>query len=122
MREIDVKVQVKLPEAGESKKLEDRSLVSYIYVGKPLPVFQDKYGTEPMIQLNDKFESLSGIVPYIDAKKESLSEADISRMIVSIKADAGTKMGIISDIKEELRKVSALNIIYATKKEGKGRD
>jgi biopolymer transport protein ExbD len=116
MREVNLKVKVTEPQASEVKKLEDKSLITYIYVGIPLQAYQDKYGTEPRIQLNDKFEELSAIVPYIDAKKQILSPGEFSKMTVSIKADEEIKMGIITDIKEELRKAMALKINYSTRK------
>ena len=54
MREVELRVQVKssdLPKATEIKKLEKKSLVSYIYVGKPLKEYVGMYGTEPRIQI-----------------------------------------------------------------------
>jgi biopolymer transport protein ExbD len=47
MKETDYKVKIKLPQATEVKKLEKKSLVSYIYVGTPLAAHQAKYGSEP---------------------------------------------------------------------------
>ncbi|MDF1549935.1 MAG: biopolymer transporter ExbD [Bacteroidales bacterium] len=119
MREVELKIQVKVPEATEVTKLENKSLVSYIYVGSPLRAYREKFGTEPRIQLNDKFETLSGIIPFIDAKRATLSEGDAQRMFVSIKADSKTKMGIITDIKEELRLAQALKINYSTRRREK---
>ena len=55
MLETELFVKNKLPEATEIKKLEKKSLVSYIYVGSPLDKFKATYGTEPRIQLNDQF-------------------------------------------------------------------
>ena len=52
MRETTLIVQVRVPEATEVNKLERKSLVSYIYVGRPL---KSMYGTESRIQLNDSF-------------------------------------------------------------------
>jgi biopolymer transport protein ExbD len=117
MRDVDLKVKVGLPQATQVKKLEDKSLTSYIYVGMPIEAYQAKFGTEPRIQLNDKFEQISGIRPFIEAKKERLSPADIAKMTISIKADSKIKMGIITDIKEELRKANALKINYSTRKD-----
>lgn len=119
MREVELKIQVRVPEATEVTKLENKSLVSYIYVGAPLLAYQAKFGTEPRIQLNDKFESISGIIPYIDAQRQKMDEIDIPRMTVSIKADSKTKMGIITDIKEELRTAQALKINYSTRRRDK---
>jgi biopolymer transport protein ExbD len=40
MREVTLKVQFKVPQATELEKLEKKSLVSFIYIGKPMPEFQ----------------------------------------------------------------------------------
>jgi len=117
MREVELKIRVSVPEATEVTKLENKSLVSYIYVGAPLRSYQSKFGTEPRIQLNDKFSNLSDIVGFVDAKRQSMDELDIPRMTVSIKADKNTKMGIITDIKEELKIAQALKINYSTRRE-----
>ncbi len=117
MREVELKIGVKVPSATEVTKLENKSLVSYIYVGAPLAAYRDKFGSEPRIQLNDKFALLSDIVAFVSAKRESMDEMDIPRMTVSIKADAKTKMGIITDIKEELKLAQALKINYSTRRD-----
>lgn len=116
MREVELKVKMGLPEATEVAKIENKTLVSYIYVGSPLPAYEEKYGSEPKIQLNDKFASLSEIVGFIDAKKKSMPESDVKRLMVSIKADQNTNMGIITDVKEELKKANAFKINYASRR------
>lgn len=119
MREVELKLQVRVPEATQVTKLENKSLVSYIYIGAPLKAYQKKYGNEPRIQLNDKFETLDDIIPFINAKIATLSESDAQRMFVSLKADSKTKMGIITDVKEELRTAQALKINYSTRRRNK---
>ena len=116
MREVDLKIKVKLPQATEVKKLEKKSLVSYIYVGAPIKAYQSKFGTEPRLQLNDVLSKISDVGAYISAEREKMDEADIPFMTTSIKADMEVKMGIITDIKQELRKASALKINYSTRK------
>ena len=39
--------------SSEIKKIEDKSLCSYIYVGAPVTSMKHKFGSEPRIQLND---------------------------------------------------------------------
>ena len=116
MREVDLKIKVKLPDATEIKKLEKKSLVSYIYVGAPIQAYREKYGTEPRLQLNDELSKISDIVNYISAEREKMDENDIPFMTTSIKADMEVKMGIITDIKQELRKAQALKINYSARK------
>ncbi len=116
MKETDYKVRIKLPQATEIKKLEKKNLVSYIYVGAPLPAFQGKYGTEPRIQLNDKISELYDIAPYIEGERQSHPEAEVPLLTYSLKVDSDAKMGIVTDIKQELREVQALKINYSTLK------
>jgi biopolymer transport protein ExbD len=116
MREVELKVEVNagdLPEATEIKKLEKKSLVSYIYVGKPKPAFRAMYGSEPRIQLNSAFADVNDIREYIIAERELRDEAEIPFMTTSLKVHEDTKMGIVTDIKQELRKASALKINYS---------
>lgn len=119
LRSTEVKVKVKLPEASEVVKLERKDLASYIYIGSPTAQYQAQYGTESRIQLNDSFKTTTDIRDFIAAERESLSEADRQLMQVSIKADEDARMGIITDVKQELRRCSALKIMYAARKSEK---
>ena len=115
MRQTDRIVKVTLPQASEIVKLERKDLSSYIYVGTPIPQMQAQYGTDSRIQLNDAFRSIDEIRDFVAAERENLSEADRPFMTVSIKADENTRMGIITDIKQELRRCSALKIMYGAR-------
>ena len=113
MREVTLKVQFKAPQATELEKLEKKSLVSFIYSGKPMPEFQKKMGSESRIQLNDKFAEADEVQDYIYQERENMSEADQPFMTVSLKIDKDTKMGIVTEVKQALRKAYALNINYS---------
>ena len=113
MREVTLIVKVLPPEATEVQKLEKKSLVSYIYVGVPL---KTQFGTESRIQLNDAFANPSDIAEFIATEKEARNEADRPFLTTSIKADKETRMGVITDIKQELRKVGAFKINYSSRK------
>lgn len=116
MREVTLRVKMHLPEATELSKLEKKSLVSYIYVGEPLPKFQDKYGVAPQIQLDDQFEDVGAIQDFIIKEREARSEEERPAMVTSLKIDENTKMGIVTAIKTELRKSNALHINYSSRK------
>lgn len=115
MREVSLLVENTKPFATEVKKLSKRSLVSYIYVGKPVQRLQPNHGTEPKIQLNDSFASIEDIKFFIPDEIENINEKERPLMTVSIKADEKVKMGIITDIKQELRRAQALKINYSTR-------
>ena len=116
MRETENKVSVKVPEASEVVKLERKDLNSYINIGTPIRALQAQYGTEPRIQLNDSFKTTTDIRDFIAAERESKSEQDRQFMTVSIRADQDVRMGIVSDVKQELRRCSALKIMYSARR------
>ena len=115
MRQTDKLVNVKLPEATEISKLERKDLTSYIYIGTPTLQMQAQYGTDSRIQLNDSFKTVLDIRDFIAAERENLSEVDRSFMQVSLKVDESTKMGIVTDVKQELRRCSVLKIMYVAR-------
>ena len=119
MRETENKVVVKIPEASEVVKLERKDLNSYINIGSPTLQYQSQYGTESRIQLNDSFRTTEEIRDFVAAERDSKSEADRQFMTVSIRADQDVRMGIITDVKQELRRCSALKIMYAARKPAK---
>ncbi len=116
MKEVEYKVQIKLPEATEAKKIQDKSLVSYIYVGPPTKNLQETWGTKPVIQLNDQIAKLNNIQQYVEEERAKHKESDVPKMTFSLKIDEKTNMGIVTDIKQELRKVQALKINYSSRK------
>ncbi|MBO4455387.1 MAG: biopolymer transporter ExbD [Bacteroidales bacterium] len=119
MRETENKVVVKIPEASEVVKLERKDLNSYINIGSPIKSLQAMYGTEARIQLNDSFKTTDDIRDFVAAERESKSENDRQFMTISIRADQDVRMGIITDVKQELRRCSALKIMYSARKGGK---
>lgn len=112
MRQTPVRIDYTPPKASEIEKLEKKSLVTYIYVGKPARQYQKQFGSESVIQLNDKFAELSSIQDYIAQERAGMREDEKSRMQVSLNIDRRTKMGIVSDLKEALREAQALKISY----------
>ena len=96
--------------------MEKKSLVSYIYIGSPIKRMQASYGSAARIQLNDAFAEVGEIQEFIATEREARDEKEIPYMTTSIKADETAKMGIITDVKQELRKANALKINYSTRK------
>lgn len=115
MRENTLKVQNILPYANQVEKLDKKDLVMYIYAGKPSPRYQRSAGTEARIQLNDNFADVDDIQQFIFAERESKREELIPYLTTSLKVDEETRMGLVSDIKLELRKAEALKINYTTR-------
>ena len=118
MREVTLKVQFTLPQGTELEKLEKKSLVTFIYVGEPTQEYRAKMGTESRIQLNDSYAEVGEVQDFIFQERASMSEGDAAKMTVSLKVDQKTKMGIVTDVKNALRKSYALKINYSATKRG----
>lgn len=114
MREVSLKVKMKLPEATEVQKLEKKSLVSYIYIGPPTNA--KVYGTESRIQLNDQFAKITDVIPFIESERLARSESDRPLLTTSLKCHEEVRMGLITDVKQELRKCGAFRLTYSTRK------
>ena len=115
MRDNTLLVSNTLPAADQVQKLEKKDRVMYIYAGKPSARYQDKFGTQARIQLNDKFATLQDVAAFVLAEKASKRQELQNVLTTALKVDGDTKMGLISDIKQELRKVNALKINYTTR-------
>ena len=112
MREETLKIEFKAPQGTEIEKLERKSLASNIYIGKAQREYRAKFGTGSCIQVNDKFIDVSGIGSFVYDERGNLSERDKPYMKIVLKSDVNTKMGIITDVKMELRKAQALSLVY----------
>ena len=115
MREVTLMIQNNLPQATQIAKLEKKSLVSNIYVGKPTLQYQKAYGTEPRIQLNDKLATLEDVGAFVAAEREARKEEDRNSITNNLKIQSETTMGIVTDIKQELRKANSLRINYGAR-------
>ena len=105
-----------LPEACEVVYLERKVLASYINVGPPTRMLQATYGTDARIQLNDSFKTVNDIRDFIAAERDAMSESDRQFMNTVLKVDQDVRMGIVTDIKQELRRCSALKIMYQARR------
>lgn len=124
MRQTESKVTVVTPEATEIAKLERKDLTTYVNVGTPIKSLQATEGNSTRININDVLISEHDIMKvgeHIIGERDKMSEADKQKMTVAIKADKDSKMGIITDVKQELRRVDALRIMYMTKKSAKAK-
>ena len=111
MRETTLKVELELPKATELIRLENRELIDYIYVGIPT---DKRRGEKPVIQLNDQYAELEDIRPYIEGARSERDEALWPLVVTALKVDKAATMGLVTDIKQELRDANALKLIYTT--------
>ncbi len=111
MREQEIMVKQRLPKATQLTKIEQKSLVSYIYIGEPTNT--GLFGTEPRIQTNDVFVDKDDIARFVNVEKDKLDEVERDQIVMSMKVDIEVKMGIITDVQEELRNSNARKLLYS---------
>nr|WP_299383207.1 biopolymer transporter ExbD [Allomuricauda sp.] len=107
-------VENELPLADQIKKLEKKDRVIEIYVGKPAQEYTKVLGSEPKIQLDQKLAYVEDVAPYVLAELAKKPDAIRNLVTVSLKVDKNVGVGIVQDIKEELRKVNLLKVNYTT--------
>ncbi|MDN3688816.1 ExbD/TolR family protein [Cyclobacterium jeungdonense] len=112
LREQEILVEQKIPQATQLQKIQKKTLISYLYVGQPKNT--SLYGSEPRIQANDVLINTTDIVLWVNQQKDALSEAERDQIWISLKADRDVKMGPISDIQFELREADARKLMYAS--------
>lgn len=118
LRDSELKVSVITPTATELTKFENKSLVNYIYVGKPTKPNQATYGTKPRMQLGDKFATVTDLPLFLEKHRGSIPENQRPKIISSLRIDGKVTMGIVSDIKTALRKANQLKLNYSAKPRG----
>lgn len=116
LRQNTLKVDVITPKATELTKLVRKSLVNTIHIGKPKEQYQKLYGTAPMLQLSDDVSSPRDIPLFIENFKTKVPESQRGLIISSLKVDGNVTMGILQDVKTELRKSNQLKINYSAKR------
>jgi biopolymer transport protein ExbD len=110
MRETQILVDQRIPPAEQLKKLAKKSLISYLYIGRPK---KEEFGTEAKIQANDVFIDPKDIIQWVNQEKGKLAEVERDAMTVSLKVDSDAKRGIIADVETQLRKANARKILYS---------
>lgn len=111
LREVTLQVRVNFTEAENIEKIEQKRLVSYIYIG-PEKLSGNRIG-ETKVQIDDALiEDLSAIrkIMYDKFQEEP-------RLIVSLRVDEETETGIVRDVEQELREAGTLRINYSTRQE-----
>lgn len=116
LRETEQKLTVFTPKITELTKLENKSLVSFIMIGRPTTKYQAIYGTKPRIQLGDKIANEEDIPLFLEKHKSGVPEGQQAGITTSLKIDGGVTMGIVTDVKTTLRKAGQLKINYSAGK------
>lgn len=112
LRETTINVKQRIPDATQLRKLQRKSLVSYLYIGEPKKT--ELWGDEPKIQANDVFIDVNDIVLWVTKEKDKLNEVERDQITISLKVDEEAKMGLISDVQLQLREANARKLLYST--------
>ena len=118
MRKVTLKVKYRVPAGTELTRLTKKSAVTYIYIGCPSDRLGRQTGEESRIQINDKYADLPAVTDYVAAERTNMQAEDAKNMTVSVKADRHTKMGLITDVKQALRRANALKVNYSAVEKG----
>ena len=97
LREVDILVQYTLPEAVSVEKIDNKRLLSYIWIGN-----------DERIQIDDSIIPVDAISNIAYGKL-----MNNPNIIMSLRIDKGSRMGIVSDVQQELRRADALRINYS---------
>ena len=109
MRDVEKQVQYQVPAGTEVEKVEHKSSVIHIYIGRPMDGSQDSF----IIQLNNEVATVADIARFVESERRHMTADDQERLTVSIEADRDVPMAMINDVKQALRHCYALNVSYA---------
>ncbi|MFM2394127.1 MAG: hypothetical protein RLZZ546_2109 [Bacteroidota bacterium] len=112
LRNTELKLALKKPNADQATKIESKTLINYIYVGKPLPQYAMN-SEETVIQLGDKFAQISDIPEFIKKHKLTVIPEQHGQITTSLRIDKNVKMNVVKDIKIALRKSDQLKLSYS---------
>ena len=115
MRKSDLKLKSNTPQATELTKIKYKQATAYIFIGSPKDEHESVFGSKPRIQLDDAIRPVSAVQKFIKEKYALVPTGLKGQFIVSLRVDKETTMGIVTDVKQELRKADALKINYSTK-------
>ncbi|MDR0834267.1 MAG: biopolymer transporter ExbD [Candidatus Symbiothrix sp.] len=107
------KMKVDVPTATELQKLQEKSLIVYIMVGKTDDT-RALHATS--LQLNNEIILLEELPEKLKTVKSGITEEDQSKLTTVLKVDKTIPMGLVNDIKAHLREAGILTIHYAAKK------
>lgn len=109
-----MQVRTTLPRAEALTKIDQKRLVSYVYIG-PRKLSNNRLG-ETAVQIDDALvEELSNIRTIMYRKL-----VEQPKLIVSLRVDEESQMGIVTDVQQELREANTLRINYSSKRDVAG--
>lgn len=111
LRETTTLVRTTLPKAEALTKIDQKRLVSYIYIG-PRKLADNRVG-ETAIQIDDALISEMPDIRTIMYNKL----VEQPKLIVSLRIDETAQMGTVTDVQQELREAGTLRINYSSRRD-----
>lgn len=111
LRETNIKVRTRLPQAEALTKIDQKRLVSKVHIG---PIKRGENQGETAIQIDDALIEERRAIRQIMYNK--LQEQP--KLIVSLKVDRESEMNVVNQVQQELREANALRINYSSNREG----
>lgn len=111
LREVELQVQINFTEAENIEKIDQKRLVSYVYIG-PERLGGGQIG-DTRVQIDDALIDDMGSIRQIMYDKLM----DQPRLIVSLRVDQDSEFGIVTDVQQELRHAGTLRVNYSTRRE-----
>ena len=111
LREVTLQVRVNLTQASNIEKIEEKRLVSYLYIG-PERLPNNQLG-EDKVQIDDAL--IDDIGSIRNLMYDKLREQP--KLIVSLRVDENSEFGLLTDVQEELKQASTFRINYSTRRE-----
>jgi len=112
MRDVSPQVRYTVPQGHHLEKSRSTGLL-YLFIGRPIDAAGRVVGSEPCIQLNDRIVTLEQLPKEIEQQKAQMTDDARSQLTVTIRADRDTPMGLITDVKQALRRAGALHVNYS---------
>ena len=116
MRSVPVKVAYRTPEGTMITKMKKKESTIYLFIGKSMNKGKKTGGDSFFVQVNDRLMPPNQVGAYVQSFKDNLLPDEQEEMMVAMKIDKDAPMGLVNEVKMQLRKVGALKVHYAATK------
>ena len=113
LRTIPVLTQIHLPEASELQKLKENTSVIYLLVGKQT---KENVGNIYEIQLNSELITIEDMPFKLQMIVNEMKPEEINKSVVYFKVDKDIPMGLVNDIRQNLREARLQTVYYSVEK------
>ncbi|KPM31303.1 Biopolymer transport protein ExbD/TolR [Croceitalea dokdonensis DOKDO 023] len=114
VKNTDYLVDYALPYAQDAEALAPPDRVIELIVGQPKQQFRSKWGKQARVQLNGKLMAVKDVGNFVLSELGKMPEYLQRVAVVSLKIDEAVPMGMVADLKEQLKNVQVYKIHYVT--------